>query len=250
MKKVLFTAADENNKKYVTQLVNSIRKFHSEEELPIVIYDEKDVGDKINWYRQKPLFAKELINEYELVIGADADQIVTGNLDYIFDKEYDVATVLNFNRVDPPKYGKIGVFDISPTEYMNCGLVAMRSKRFIDHWWDLCNSNHFQNLRYKEQDLLNVLVHYGDYEVTCLDFPDPIYDYSAWHGLISKGEYLKMKLRDGKLILPKAKDNYPEKDKEIKVLHSAGGGYEKKIGDAYRTLFNEDVIKYIDSLIK
>ena len=57
-------------------------------------------------------------------------------------------------------------------------------------------------------------------------------------------------MRDGKLILPKSDDKYPETDKEIKALHSAGGGHEKKIGDSYRIYFNEDVIKYIDGLIK
>ena len=248
MKIIAFTIADENNKKHAQKLDKSFHHFHPDIELKA--YNEKDVGDKINYYRSTAMFAKDLINDYDLVLKLDADQIVTGNINYIFDKEYDVATVLNFNRVDPLKYGKISVFDIMPTEYMNCGLVAMRSKRFINHWWDLCNSNHFQNLRYKEQDLLNVLVHYGDYDVTCLDFPDPTYKYNAWHGLISKGEYLKMKIKDGKLILPQAKDNYPEIDKEIKVLHSAGGGYENRIGDSYRTLFNEEVIKYIDNLIK
>ena len=248
MKIIAFTIADKDNKRHAEKLEKSFHHFHPDIELKV--YDEKNVGDKINYYRSTAMFAKDLMKDYDLVLKLDADQIVTGNLDYIFERDYDVATVLNFNRVDPPKYGKIGVFDIAPTEYMNCGLVAMRSKKFIEHWWSLCNSNHFQNLRYKEQDLLNILVHYGDYKVICLDFPDPAFNYNAWHGLISKGEYLKMRLSDGKLILPKALNNYPEKDKEIKVLHSAGGGYEKRIGDSYRTLFNEDVINYIDNLIK
>jgi hypothetical protein len=248
MKIIAFTIADQNNQVHADKLEKSFHHFHPDIELKV--YSEKDIGNKINYYRSTPMFAKDLIDEYDLVLKLDSDQLVVGNLDFIFDKGYDVGTVLNFNRVDPPKYGNVAVFDIAPTEYMNCGLVAMRSKRFIDHWWDLCNSNHFNNLKYKEQDLLNVLVHYGDYDITCFDFPDQAYKYSAWHGLISKGEYLKMEMRNGKLILPKAKDNYPEQDKEIKVLHSAGGGFEKRIGDSYRRLFNEEVIKYIDSLIK
>lgn len=247
---VLFTVADKNNLKYAKQLENSVRKFHSKDELDFILFTEEDVGDKLNFYRQKPMFASRLIDKYDLVIGADADQICTGDLTYLFEKEYDVGVVLNYNRVDPAKYGQIGILDITPTEYMNCGLVAMRSKQFIDHWWSLCNSNHFFNLRYREQDLLNILVHYGNYEVVCFDFPDKTRNYSAWHGLIAKGEYNKMIIQDNKLILPKAKDNYPEADKEIKMLHSAGGGNEQKIGDAYRLYFNEEVIKYIDKLVK
>lgn len=248
MKIIAFTIADENNRRHADKLINSFHKFHPN--IEVKIYGDKEVGEKINYYRTTAMFAKDLIEDYDLVLKLDADMIVTGRLDYLFEEKYDIGTVLNFNRVDPPVYGNVTVFDIPPQMYVNAGLVAMTSKKFIDHWWFLCKSYHFQNLQYKEQDLLNILVHYGDYLVECFDFPNEVKKYNAWHGLIAKGEYNKMVLRDGKLILPKNKDKYPEVDKEIKVLHSAGGGNEPKIGDAYRTLFNEEVIKYIDGLIK
>jgi len=248
MKTIAYTIADKANKPHADKMITSFHKFHPD--IEVIVYNEKDIGNQVNYYRSTPLFAKELIKKYNLVLKLDADQIITGSLDYLFSEEYDVATVMNFNRVDPPKYGQVGVFDIAPPMYMNCGLVAMRSKKFIDHWWDLCNSFHFENLQYKEQDLLNILVYYGDYVVECLDYPNKVKDYHAWHGLVSKGEYNRMIMRDGKLILPKAKDRYPEEDKEIKVLHAAGGGGDKKIGDCYRLYFNEEVIAYIDGLIK
>lgn len=245
---IAFTIADKNNMPHAEKMINSFHKFHPN--IEVKIFNEKDVGDKVNYYRSTPMFAKDLIDDYDVVLKLDADQIVTGKLDYMFEAEYDVGTVLNFNRVDPPIYGQVTVFNIPPAMYVNCGLVAMRSKKFIDHWWMLCNTYHFQTLRYREQDLLNIMIHYGDYLVECFDFPDKVKGYEAWHGLIAKGEYNKMILKDGKLILPKNKDRYPEVDKEIKVLHSAGGTNEPKIGDAYRTLFSEEVIKYIDGLIK
>jgi hypothetical protein len=244
---IAFTVADRKNYPHALKLQNSFHKFHPDIELKI--YTDKDIKDNENYYRQKPMFARELIKDHEVVLGLDADQIITGSLDYIFEQEYDAAVVMNFNRVDPPIYGPVSILDVPPTEYMNCGLVAMRSVKFIKHWWNLCNSYHFRNMQYREQDLLNILVHYGNYHVECLDFPDLINNYHAWHGLIAKGEYNKVVLRDGKLILPKADDNYPEQDKEIKVLHLAGGGNEKKIGDTYRLYFNEEVIKYIDGLV-
>lgn len=248
MKIIAFTIADDKNKVHADKMIASLHKFHPD--IEVKVYGAKEVGEQKNYYRTTPMFAKDLIKDYDLVLKLDADMLITGNLDYLFEEKYDVGTVLNYNRVDQKTYGDITVFDVPPQMYVNAGLVAMTSKKFIDHWWYLCNSYHFDNLRYREQDLLNILVHYGDYQVECFDFPNRVKNYSAWHGLIAKGEYNKMIMRDGKLILPKNKDRYPEADKEIKVLHSAGGGNEPKIGDAYRTLFSEEVITYIDGLIK
>lgn len=245
---IAFTIADEKNKVHADKMIKSFHKFHPD--IEVKVYGAKDVGEPKNYYRSTPLFAKELIKDYDLVLKLDADQIITGDLSYLFEAEYDVGTVINFNRVDPKMYGQVTVFNIPPQAYMNAGLVAMRSEKFIKHWWRLCDTQVFDTLQYREQDLLNIIIHYGDYNVECFDFPNMIEKYQAWHGLISKGEYNKMIMRDGKLILPKSVDKYPEHDKEIKVLHSAGGNNEKKIGDSYKIYFNEEVIKYIDGLIK
>lgn len=248
MSAIAFTIADKNNIHHAEKMINSLHKFHPE--LEVRVYKEEDIGDPINYYRSTPMFARLLIKKYDTVIKLDADQIITGNLDHVLNSKYDVGVVMNYNRVDPPKYGPVGVFDIVPQEYMNCGFVVLKSERFLLKWWQLCNSAHFMNLPYKEQDLLNILIHYGDYKVECFDYPNGIKNYHAWHGLISKGEYHRMEMRDGKLILPGAADGYPECDKEIKVLHAAGGGNEKRIGDSYRLFFNEECIKYIDGLVK
>jgi len=244
MRIIAYTAADKNNMEYVRKMTNSFHHFHPDIEMKI--YTELDIKDPINWYKQKPLFAKELIKDYDLVIGFDADQIITGDLSYMFDKDYDVAVVNNFCRSDIPIYGAISVFDIPVDQYMNCGMVAMKSAKFINNWWNLCNSFHFQNMRYREQDLLNLMIHFGDWKVLPLD--RSVVGYNAWHGLLSKGEWLKMKLVDGKLILPKAKDNYPESDKEIKVMHWAGGNQPNKLN--YRITCTEEVIEYLDKLVK
>lgn len=243
MKIIAFTVADENNMPYAKKMANSFNYFHPD--IEVKIYTQEDIGDKINFYRQKPFFARELIKEYDLVIGLDADQIITGDLSYIFDREFDLAVPNNFCRSDVPKYGYVTVFDIPPDQYMNCGLVMMKSKEFVDHWWNLCNSYHFEKLRYKEQDIMNIMIHYGRWNTIALDSPK---NMDAWHGLLSKGEWLKMKLVDGKLILPKADDMYPEADKEIKVMHWAGGGNEPKLN--YRITCSEEVIKYLDKLVK
>jgi len=247
--KVFFTVADDKNMPYATKMINSLRKFHSEEELPVVIYTEKEVGDPTNFYRQKAMFARELINEYDLVIGADADQIITGPLDYLFEGDYDMGGVLNFSRVDVQKYGVVTTLDIAPQAYFNCGLVAMKSKQFVDHWWALCNSYHFNNYQYREQDLMNIMIHYGHYKIKCFDHADPETGYSAWHGLLSKGEWHRMILKDGKLVLPAGDDKYPDHDKEIKVMHFAGGQNNPEKMN-YRLFCSEEVISHLDGLIR
>lgn len=249
MKIIAFTVADETNKPLAEKMIASFHHFHPG--IEVKIFNQDDVGASENYYRATPMFAKDLIDEYDLVLKLDADQIVTGDLNYIFEQEYDVAGVMNFSRSDVKEYGPVSVHDIEPLKYFNCGLVAMKSKRFIDHWWALCNSYHFyapQN-PYREQDLLNILVHYCDYNVLNLDEYNHNLDYSAWHGLLSKGEWHKMEIRGDELILPKAEDRYPERDKKIKVMHFAGGQANKN-KMKYRLYCSEQVIEYLDRLVK
>lgn len=234
-----------------TMLVNSIRKFHSEEELPIIIYGQEDlvkITDPHKFYRATPLFGKELVKEYDLVLKLDSDQIITGSLNHILDvDDYDVGTVLNINRVDPPLYGFVHCFNIAPQIYYNCGLVAMRSEAFVNHWYKLCMSDFFFQFQYREQDLLNIMCYFGDYKVRCFDRYDPAHRANFWNGLIAKGEGLRMILKDGQLVLPKGPDNYPDRNVIVKSYHWAGGANEKKMH--YRTLFTEPVIEYFGWLV-
>lgn len=248
MKAVFFTIADNNNLKWAKQLGNSLAKFHKD--IPFKIIGQKELDenkDPAKFYRATPYYASKLLEEYDLVIKIDADSIVTGSLDYVLNMPYDVATVYNWNRVDPPIYGEIGLATIAPQEYFNNGFVALRSKEFVKEWLRLCYSPHFDRMPYREQGFLNILAYYRNYEVVCLDDYNPLTNYSAWHGLRSKGEWNKIVIRDDKLILPKAPNNYPEMDKEIKVIHWAGGNDQNKMN--YRIYFNEDVIKRLDYLI-
>lgn len=249
--RIAFTIADDRNLADAKMMINSLRKFHSEEELPIILYGQKEldkIKDANKFYKSTPMFARELIDEYDLVLKLDCDQIIMGDLDFLFKiTDYDVGTVFNINRVDPAKYGYVTVAGIQAAEYVNCGLVAMRSKEFIDQWWRLCNMHYFHALPYKEQDLLNLMTVYGKWRVRNFDRHDPIYQYCAWHGLVSKGEWSKAVKIGKKIIIPKGEDNYPDRDTVLKIIHWAGGGHEKKMN--YRVYFNEEVISYIDYLV-
>lgn len=247
-KTIAFTIADNNNMPMAKQMINSLRKFHSEEELPVMIVDEEKISsynDPSFFYRATPIIASELIEHFDTVIKLDADQIIMGDLNYILSKkDFTVGVVYNYNRTDPKTFGLVSVFNIDPREYYNCGFVVMRSDRFVRHWKDLCFTKYFNTLQYREQDILNVMCHYGDYKVWRMD--DKSYDdYNAWHGLVSKGEGLRMELRESQVILP-ADENYNKEEKIIKVYHYAGGGHEPK---NHRIYFNESMINHIDWLI-
>lgn len=242
---------DDRDPQLSKNFINSIRKFHDEKELPIKEVKRTDkqewVDDPHFYFRAKGLIAKEFINDYELVIVADSDQICLGSLDYVLNSSgWDVGTVLNWNRTDPNIYGLVSVFNIDPRKYFNAGLIAFRNNDVVDHLVHMCNSPYFHSLQYREQDILNIILHFGMYKVNCFDTEDTLSGYNAWHGLIAKGEGLRMKKINNDVVLLPDEGGYPIKPTFIKMFHWAGGSHENK---NHRLSFNEEMIEYIDYLI-
>jgi len=270
---LFFAAADIQNFPYAVKFWNSMTKFHSPKDVDMIFWtNEKrpemlkqlpkgimvaDItpfikDDPIFWYRQKPLLAEQYMDEYELVVGFDVDQIVCGDLNYIIKtKDYDLGTVINWNRVDPQMYGFVDLarLGVPPVEYYNCGMVAMRSKKLVHHWKVLCYSPEFNYMQYKEQDVLNILAHFGNYNVRCFDLADGPANYYAWHGLIVKGEMMRIELRGNDLVVPQGEGDtpFPPADMKIKLIHFAGGQGAQKFN--YKIMVKENVAKKIDALI-
>lgn len=247
---VFYTIADSKNHGYYETLKKSFKHFHPD--IDLIRYGDKELEpllkkDNHFFYRATPHFAKELIEKYELVVKIDADSLVLGDLDYILTSEYEVGTVLNWNRVDPKTFGEIGLLTIPPQMYFNNGLVAMRSKRFIDNWYNLCQSYHFEGMPYREQGFLNILTHYSDYKTRCFDYPDETNDVWNWYGLISKGEWIRATVKDGSVIVPEGEDGFPKHDMTIKAIHWGEGETPNKMN--YKTRFREDVVNYIDNIL-
>ncbi len=244
-KVIAFTIADNNpiNQKLLKGFINSLRKFHNEEELPLQIIDQARL-DKINdpakFYRMTPMIARTLIREYDTIIKFDCDSIVLGKLNRLWEEyPHDIACVLNGN----PKEPAYQVWDIAPQDYLNCGLVVMNSPEFVYHWWELCNTPHFNVYQFREQDLMNILFYYGGYDAFCLDRGD------EWFGLVAKGWYQWVELdKDKNFVLKKGDRIWPQDgDKIIKVVHFAGG--QDPIKGNYKTMFTPEVYKYIDYLV-
>lgn len=251
MKKVIaFTVADSNNEKFIPMLRNSLRKWHTEEELPLIHINQTELdkwGDSEKFYKATPYYGLKFIDDYELVIKLDVDMVITHPLTHIFeDKSYDVGCVLNSNPREFKKF-IVQVWDILPANYMNCGFVAIRSKRFLEHWKMLCSRPNIKNYPYREQDILNILYHYGDYHTKCFDHSD------KFHGLASNSYWPELIIKNDKLVLPQTKDESgnwpPDGEKTIVALHFAEGQQNIANKGNFRTKVSEEVGKWINKLI-
>ena len=239
-----FTIADNNNLKYLEMMKNSLRKFHSEEELPLMettgqLLEDTLKKDSMFYYRASPVIAAQLIKNYECVIKLDCDQVICAPINEAWEGDFDVKLVLNSNPREFKKY-PVMLWDIDPIQqYVNCGFVSMKSEKFIDHWHRLCYSPHFNNYQMKEQDLLNIIVHYGDYKAELLD------NGEGFWGLSSKGYWTQIELRKDKLVLPK-NNEWNKIDKVVRVLHWAGGNTPNKMN--FNVQFKPEVAKFLNEL--
>lgn len=249
----VFTIADEVNLPYAKMLYNSFRKFHPD--IPFHIIEGGELkqylaSDPQFFYRSTPVVAEKCMDEYDLVLKIDADSIITGSLQYVFDtKDYDIGTVINWNRIDPQQYGVVQGWGIMPIEYFNCGFVAMRNIDFVKHWKQICFSPQFERMQYREQDLLNILCYYGNYNVRCFDHGDGPAKMQAWWGLIAKGELMSAQIESDRIYIPKGEGNtpFPPKDMDLKVIHRAGGNTPNKMN--YKTWLPERIMSRIDYLV-
>ncbi len=268
---IMYTiAGGEANFGYAINMLKTFRKFH---DWPVILYTDQTepeqlkrlpkniqiedlkpyLEDPLFYYRATPILSEPLLDEYECVVKMDADQLVLGDMSYIEEtRDYDVATVINWNRIDPQFYGVVDIarLGIAPVEYFNCGLVVLRSRKFAHIWKVNCFSKQFDYMQYKEQDILNVMCYFGNWNVRCLDHPDILAEKpnKAWWGLINKGELARTRLEGKKIVLDKGEGDqpFPPEDTEIKVVHM-GGGQQK---GNWETMFPEEVMERINELRK
>ncbi|MHB9161553.1 MAG: glycosyltransferase family protein [Nitrosotalea sp.] len=267
---VVVTIAGGNFFNSAVTMLKTLRKFH---DWPVILYTDitdevklkqlptnvsvqdlvRYLEDPMFYYRATPILAEPLLDSYELVLKLDADQLILGDLSFILEtKDYDIGTVINWNRVDPQMYGpvELGRIGIYPAEYFNCGLVAMRNKQFVHTWMVDCFSEQFNRMQYKEQDILNILCYFANYNVRCFDHGDGVKKYAAWHGLIGKGEWPQAVVKDKKIMVLKGLGDtpFPPADMEIKVAHLGGGSGSKK--DNWGAYFSPESMERINELIK
>jgi hypothetical protein len=272
-----FAVGSKEYSKYAIPFWRSMTKFHSPKDIDMIWYtDEKDPkvleklpkGIKIAdltpllidpgfYYRQKPIIMEMLLDDYELVVGFDTDMLILGSLSKIIEvSDYDIGTVYNFNRFDQQYFPQVEMYriGISPAEYFNCSLVASRNQKFVHNWKVLCFSPQFDRVQYREQDILNVLCYYGNYNVRCFDLPfgqnkDGTSKYFAWHGPISKGELTRTIVKNGDIVVEKGLGStpFPPENVVLKAVTLAGG--HGAVKDNWSAFFPPDVIRYINENI-
>jgi hypothetical protein len=274
MKKVVFFAVGSKEySKYAIPFWKSMVKFHNAKDVDMIWYtNEKDpktlkklpqgiqtkdlnpyLKDPLFYYRQKPILIEELLEEYELVVGFDTDVLILGKLDYIMKmNDYDIATVINWNRFDqqyypPVELQRIGIF---PAEYFNCSLVACRSKKFAHTWKINCFSPQFDRMQYKEQDILNIMCYFGNFNVRCLDYGDDPNNHYSWYGPISKGELSRALVKEGNIMIPKGLGDtpFPPTDITLRAITLAGG--TEGVKDNWGVYFKPEVIEKINEIVK
>mgnify|MGYP001598676315 CR=1 FL=1 len=237
---------DQHLKEEVPKFMKSFKKFHPNIDLNVITLNDLRAMSPSPYYdysfKLTPLTLMNVMKDYDCAVRLDSDQIVLGNLEHVIDGDFDVAVVQNSNPRDWKNHyeltgQRLTLYDIDPLDYVNCGFVVVKSKRFVSHWWELINRGFFQNYQFREQDMLNLLTYYFPYKVKYLDRVG-----NKWHGLISKLYTPHMILRDGKVILPPTEWN--KEEKEIVCYHYAGGGGATK--GKYKLLFNDEVADYIE----
>lgn len=265
-----FTVGSKEYSKYAIPFWRSMVKFHDPKKIDMFWYtNEKDpqvlkklpegiqivdldpyLKDPAFYFRQKPVIMEALLDEYEKVIGFDSDSLILNNLDYILNtNDWDVFTVINWNRWDEKVYPLVQAQGILPVEYFNCGLVGLRSKKFAHHWNVLCFSPQFDRLQYREQDLLNILCYYGNYNVRCGDHGDGVAkEYSFW-GILGKGEWVRSILKGKDIVVPKGLGDtpFPSEDRVVRVV-TLGGGHGA-IKDNWANFFPPEVMVRINEII-
>ena len=98
-KRAYFTVATANHLSYANMMGKTFKHFHPKEEL-LIFSDQaiNKVKDSEILYRATPFFARQLFMEsYTELCKIDADSLVLGNLDHIWEGDFDAGVVYKAN---------------------------------------------------------------------------------------------------------------------------------------------------------
>ena len=241
----------------VEKLTNYIKYFHPDVEH--VIFDTKMTNEVYAQYPwMKPIWMMAptclpFVEDYDMVIHLDADAVVVGPMDELFNSEADVLGVRNnnsFNKagshngITIPHLEPFGNGNPIPVQkFINAGLVGVNRKEF---WYDWHNLNQ-EAIRIRaevdpsaygvgdENDTLNQLFHWKKYNSKVIDCMGSGVSYglsSCWGNDPNNHweSWSQIYLKDGRLYLDDPVNGEPMC---LKVLHQAGGGLAAEINKHY-----------------
>jgi len=216
------------------KLINSFKHFHPD--IPLVIFRQADVdkiidptkkfmGGAVNWLNAKPMFAKLLVDKYELVINIDADSVILGRLDVSGD--FDVCSVINFND-----YENRAVENITEEQFIHAGFIGSRRPEFWDIWMERSLKD---NWKYKcaENDTLNLVVYnqLSDWKLKLFDK-----DKEYW-GCKSLGREPEFVIEQDKVMC---------RGEQVRVYHHAKGPAAMPKLVFEKMGFTKEVVEYMN----
>ena len=226
----------------VDKLANSIKYFHPEVDHVIVNTKmTEDINQKYSpWMRDIWMMAPTClpyIDDYDMVIHLDADAVVCGPMDELFNSTADVIGVRNnnsFNKagshngITIPHCEPFGDGNFIPMQgFINAGLVAVNRKEFWQDWHTL-NDAAAHNKMYAfgdENDTLNQLFHCDKYNSEVIDAIGTNVSYgicSCWGDDPNNHweSWSQIYVKDDRLYLDDPVSGDPMC---LKVMHQAGG---------------------------
>jgi len=249
------------------KLVNSFRYFHPEND--IVVYGEEDINRvyqeyNVNLGNALPCLILDAKRKYdsEYVVHVDSDSLCLSRLDEILKFDYEIASARNNwdgHTGDERQNRPQCLWDLPNNKYVNCGLTATNSEKFLLEWIELngqiTKSGGIKSFSQADIQWYNYLFHYGGYKSKILDDTNP--DSGVFYGpsMPPVSEEISKTIEDPPHIIKEYGINsweswklieYNEKDgnfylygKKVKLLHQAGGGNPNTVIKCHLNMFND-----------
>lgn len=249
MKIVFYTWITKNYLNTVVDFDNfykSFKKFHPDIDLKVFGQSEVDALflEKPWLYSDncKASFAKLLYDDYDMVVNIDSDFYIFDRLDEILKGDFEVAACANYNtmqnvKLDEQILNGVQIQSVSEQKYIQGGLIASTSKKFWDDY-EILSEKLAKQLPLRENDVLNILFHSGQYKTKVLDgdfvFTSNLFE--QYYNCASLGRENLVYVNNDKLCLD---------GKPVRCYHVArgqSGGYKPRM----HQLFNIYVCKWFE----
>lgn len=258
---VTWCTDDYKDKLGIDILTKQLNYFHPN--IKHIIIDTKkteELRKKYPWaksHHMMPICMIEYFDEYDSVIYIDADTTIVGNLNEVFDENYEIMCVRNYALngqagITPPNECIVPC-GFNTNNFINAGFNVIKSKKIVEEWLNNCSKLTIYD---DEQNELNRIFNSGKYKTKILDDLNTKVSYGvsnvfglethwdSWKNLYIKNNEIYQMSPLGEEI-------------KIKVLHMAGGGYAKDSifrGKNMREWLSEwlpiDVVEYIKYISK
>ena len=166
MKKCFFTIVADKTSDDLKRQEDSVNKFYND--IDFVTFETKDInftGDKMIEKRSIPPILNVLFNKgYEFLIKLPEGAVMTKPISDIMCEEFDM-TVFPMKTAEEIKKEPYSVWFIDPAEYFDTSFFMIKNKEMAAQWMNLCYKPFFTNYKNGQRDILNILIHFGNYKV-------------------------------------------------------------------------------------